>query len=591
MTTTGESTAPGLLPVADGRTTFSFARGLLRGRGGALAGVIVILLLGAALGLVAPWGFGAMVDNAINRGEVADVVRIGAVMAVATIAGAALTGVGIAASAQLFETALARLRERMLGAALRLPQERVEAAGSGDLVSRATDDVVVVSEAISRGVPALSRSGFTVAVTMFGLAAVDWRFLVVVVAVLPVYWAGVRMYLRTAPPVYRAERAAMAERAHHVLGSIRGLQTVHAYALEQQASDRIAGGSWGVVRWSMRARIVQNRLFGRVNLAEFVGMATIVLVGFYLVQADAVTVGAVTTAMLLFLRLFGPIGALLLVMDDIQSAAASLARIVGVIDLAETGEQRPAAAADTAPGAPELSVERVGFRYAGHDRRVLDDVTVVIRPGETVAVVGTSGAGKSTLAALLAGVHTPESGTVRVGSTPVGDLPEGAAPVLLTQDVHVFAGTLIDDLRLVAPEAGEEQVRAALERVGAWDWVSRLDSGLDTVVGAAGHALTPMREQQLALARIVLLDPPAVILDEATADADSSEADVLEDAAQAALRGRTALVVAHRLSQAARADRILVMESGRIVEAGTHDALRSAGGRYSQLWAAWTRHR
>ncbi|WP_343929897.1 ABC transporter ATP-binding protein [Tsukamurella strandjordii] len=591
MTTTGESTAPGLLPVADGRTTFSFARGLLRGRGGALAGVIVILLLGAALGLVAPWGFGAMVDNAINRGEVADVVRIGAVMAVATIAGAALTGVGIAASAQLFETALARLRERMLGAALRLPQERVEAAGSGDLVSRATDDVVVVSEAISRGVPALSRSGFTVAVTMFGLAAVDWRFLVVVVAVLPVYWAGVRMYLRTAPPVYRAERAAMAERAHHVLGSIRGLQTVHAYALEQQASDRIARGSWGVVRWSMRARIVQNRLFGRVNLAEFVGMATIVLVGFYLVQADAVTVGAVTTAMLLFLRLFGPIGALLLVMDDIQSAAASLARIVGVIDLAETGEQRPAATADAAPGAPELSVERVGFRYAGHDRRVLDDVTVVIRPGETVAVVGTSGAGKSTLAALLAGVHTPESGTVRVGSTPVGDLPEGAAPVLLTQDVHVFAGTLIDDLRLVAPEAGEEQVRAALERVGAWDWVSRLDSGLDTVVGAAGHALTPMREQQLALARIVLLDPPAVILDEATADADSSEADVLEDAAQAALRGRTALVVAHRLSQAARADRILVMESGRIVEEGTHDALRSAGGRYSQLWAAWTRHR
>ncbi|GAA0998236.1 ABC transporter ATP-binding protein [Nocardiopsis tropica] len=542
--------------------------------------MIVILLLGAALGLVAPWGFGAMVDNAINRGEVADVVRIGAVMAVATIAGAALTGVGIAASAQLFETALARLRERMLGAALRLPQERVEAAGSGDLVSRATDDVVVVSEAISRGVPALSRSGFTVAVTMFGLAAVDWRFLVVVVAVLPVYWAGVRMYLRTAPPVYRAERAAMAERAHHVLGSIRGLQTVHAYALEQQASDRIARGSWGVVRWSMRARIVQNRLFGRVNLAEFVGMATIVLVGFYLVQADAVTVGAVTTAMLLFLRLFGPIGALLLVMDDIQSAAASLARIVGVIDLAETGEQRPGATADAAPGAPELSVERVGFRYAGHDRRVLDDVTVVIRPGETVAVVGTSGAGKSTLAALLAGVHTPESGTVRVGSTPVGDLPEGAAPVLLTQDVHVFAGTLIDDLRLVAPEAGEEQVRAALERVGAWDWVSRLDSGLDTVVGAAGHALTPMREQQ-----------PAVILDEATADADSSEADVLEDAAQAALRGRTALVVAHRLSQAARADRILVMESGRIVEEGTHDALRSAGGRYSQLWAAWTRHR
>jgi ATP-binding cassette subfamily C protein len=144
---------------------------------------------------------------------------------------------------------------------------------------------------------------------------------------------------------------------------------------------------------------------------------------------------------------------------------------------------------------------------------------------------------------------------------------------------------------MAAPSATDEELRAALERVGAGEWVSLLDAGLETVVGAGGHALTPQREQQLALARLVLLDPPVAILDEATADADSADADVLEEAAQAALAGRTALVVAHRLSQAARADRILVMERGAIVEQGTHDELRNAGGRYAALWSAWSRHR
>ncbi|MCS3778740.1 ABC transporter ATP-binding protein [Tsukamurella ocularis] len=584
--------AAGVLPIADGAATFRFARGLLAGKRGALALVFVVLLVGAALGLAVPWGFGAIVDIAIDGGGYAGVLRIGGLMAAAAIASAVFTGLGIALSAQVFETALARLRESMVGAALRLSQSRVEEAGSGDLVSRATDDVGAVSQAISRGVPALARSGFSVAVTIAGFAALDWRFLAVVVVVLPVYVLGARMYVRVAPPVYRSERAAMAERAHHMLGSIRGLPTVHAYDLMDRASLRVSDGSWRVVRWTMRARIVQNRLFGRVNLAEFVGMAAILVLGFALVDGDLVTVGAVTTAMLLFLRLFGPIGALLLVMDDIQSAGASLARIVGVIGVAddEASGPAPSGVVDVSGGPPRVEVDGVTFGYGG-GRRVLDGVTVRLEPGETVAVVGTSGAGKTTLAALIAGVHVPDAGTVRIGGADLATLSDSAAPVLLTQDVHVFAGTLAEDLRMAAPSASDEHLHAALARVGADEWVSLLDAGLDTVVGAGGQALTPQREQQLALARLVLLDPPVVILDEATADADSADADLLEEAAQAALVGRTALVVAHRLSQAARADRILVMERGAIAEQGTHDELRSAGGRYAALWAAWSRHR
>ncbi|NMD55447.1 MULTISPECIES: ABC transporter ATP-binding protein [Tsukamurella] len=581
----------GKLPIATGAATFRYARGLLAGKRGALAVVFAVLLVGAALGLAVPWGFGAMVDVAIENRGYRDVLRIGGLMAAAAIASAAFTGLGIALTAQLFETALARLRESMVGAALRLSQARVEEAGSGDLVSRATDDVGVVSQAISRGVPALARSGFAVAVTIAGFAALDWRFLLVVVVVLPVYVLGARMYVRAAPPVYRAERVAMADRAHHMLGSIRGLPTVHAYDLMDRASLRVSDGSWRVVRWTMRARIVQNRLFGRVNLAEFVGMAAILVLGFALVDGDLVTVGAVTTAMLLFLRLFGPIGALLMVMDDIQSAGASLARIVGVITLADDdATDAPSGEVPVLDGPPAVEVGAVAFGY-GTGRRVLDGVSVRIAPGETVAVVGTSGAGKTTLAALIAGVHRPDAGVVRIGGVDLATLPDAAAPVLLTQDVHVFAGTLAEDLRMAAPSASDEELRAALERVGAGEWVALLDDGLETVVGAGGHALTPQREQQLALARLVLLDPPVAILDEATADADSADADVLEEAAQAALAGRTALVVAHRLSQAARADRILVMERGAIVEQGTHDELRSAGGRYAALWSAWSRHR
>jgi ATP-binding cassette subfamily C protein len=209
-----------------------------------------------------------------------------------------------------------------------------------------------------------------------------------------------------------------------------------------------------------------------------------------------------------------------------------------------------------------------------------------------VAVVGASGAGKTTLVKLIAGFHPPTTGTIRLGSQDTKDLgPDGVrrTVALVTQEVHVFAGTLSDDLRLARAQASDAELEAALERVQALDWVRLLPEGLETVVGDGGHALTAAQAQQLALARLVLADPPVAILDEATAEAGSAGARLLERSATQALAGRTAIIVAHRLTQAATADRIVVMESGRVAEQGTHAELLGLSGLYAQLWKAWSK--
>lgn len=561
------------LPVATDRQTAKELWRLSPGHRLRLAAVAGLGIVSTAVDLIGPVVIGFLVDRVqAGTADLGTVLTVTAILAASAILGAAGTAATIVLATRTYHTILAGLREQLVARALMLPQHRVEQAGTGDLISRSSDDVTAVADAAPAVIGVLTTTAFTIIVSLGGLAALEWPYTAAFAVALPVYVLALRWYLRTGPEVYRAERAAMSARAQQIVDSQRGYDTVLGFGIGDQRHRTVLTASWTVAVQALRARTMQSMLNARLNVAECLSLAVILIVGFVLIDAGTSTVGGATTAMLLVLRLLGPVNQLLFVIDTIQSAAASLSRIIGVTTTPVTD------AADKPSRAPSSSVRlrEVSFRYVTGPR-VLNNITLDIPTGQRVAVVGSSGAGKTTLAAMIAGIHPPEAGTVA--------RPERTT--VITQEVHVFAGTLRDNLTLAAPDATDHEIRAALNSTGAIAILDLLPDGLDTVVGTGGHPLTDAQAQQVALARLVLADPELAILDEATAEAGSTQAELLDRAADAALAGRTGLVIAHRLSQAAACDRIVVMEHGRMIELGTHSELVDAGGVYAGLWSAW----
>ena len=542
---------------------------------------IGMLGLGVVCATTVPWLVGMMVDSITQGGRGFWTLTL--VLVAALILSALVTWAGRVMLAGLVQRAVRDLRETAFSAALAQSSHRLETAGTGDLVARLSGDIHAINAVVSAALPAFLTALMTTVLSLAGMGLLDYRLALAALTAAPLQYWALHRFLRQSGPVYRAHRAAQSMRSQRLIETIRGADTVRSLHSERIHLDGLASASNDVIGHELRATHVRNTFYGRLNVAELIGLAAVLVTGFLLVRDGTVTLGVATAATLYFLGLFDPIGTLLGTVDDLQDAGASLARLFGLSTLPTP--QEPRAPFVRASGQIALQHVTHSYRAGTND---LEDVSLTISPGERIAIVGASGAGKSTLAKIVAGLLTPNAGSVALDGELVVDwhprhLRKNIA--MISQEPHVFSGTVRDDLRLVAPFVTDAQLIQVITRLGD-DWTRALPDGLDTVVGAGGVAMTPTQMQHLALTRLALTNAPVVILDEATAEAGSGDADRLDDAVQRVIDGRTSIVIAHRLVHAVRADRILVMDDGRIVQDGNHRALIAVEGQYSALWRA-----
>jgi len=573
-----------ILPVADPGQVRGYVRGVLASDRRELGVVVGLYATATAAGLVAPRMLGDIVTAVQHGATAARIDLLTVIIAVSLVAQSVLIRFGALAGSRFGEGLLARLREDFVDRVLALPLSAVERAGSGDLLSRTSRDVSALSQAARYALPATLTAALSVLLTL-GAIGLDAPLLLLpcLLVALPVGLAS-RWYLRRATTAYLRESAAWAQLTESLAETTEGARTVEALRLGRarvRQADADIAASYAAARYTMRLRSVYLPVAEASYVLPIAGTLGF---GGYLYLHGLCTTGQVTSCALYAMALVRPMDELIQWLNQLQTAGAGLARLLGIAQVRP--DRQPGSAR---PRGHELVASAVTHSYRAGGRDVLRSVSLRVRPGERIAIVGPSGAGKSTLGRLLAGISAPTAGRVAVGDVeltrlPLDDLRGRIA--LVSQEHHIFRGTLRDNLTLGRPDASDAQVHAALAAVEA-SWVHALPGGLDCVLASGGAALSAARAQQVALARLLLADPHTLILDEATSLLDPRSARRLERSMAAVLDGRTVVSIAHRLHVGHDADRVIVLADGEITEAGSHRELIGAGGAYAALWQSW----
>ena len=549
----------------------------------AIAGVAMI---GAtAVTLSAPLLVKIAIDRGIGHHDLHVIDVMALVYVVLVLVRPLLERVIVLCSARAGERFLGDLRVAAYEKLQALSMPFFEETRAGVLVSRLTNDVqtlttftrLVLVEVV--GSLLLFVVSIVILVTLSPLLS-----LVMLVSVPLLAWSSLR-YGKRSRPAFLALRDRVADTMSSLQENLTGVRVVQSFG---QESDRYASyrlqSNAQVTAWR-RISLVNMSFFPMIALAQSLALAAVLVVGGYLHRHGRVSIGTIVAFALYLISLFDPIARLGDWFSEFQSGRAALSKIATLLETPTT----VAGGSTPLPATGELRADHVTFAY-GDNAPAVVGVTLAVAPGEHLALVGATGAGKSTLAKLLVRAYDPGEGRIAFGGVDVREAPLDNLRrriVFVPQEGHLFSGTICDNVRLARPHASDGEVRSALRAIGALDRFEALPDGLATDVRSRGVRLSSGERQLVSIARVALVDPAVVVLDEATSSLDPQTEAAIEEALAILSQGRTVITIAHRLSTAERADRVAVMEHGKLIEIASHDELVANGDRYARLWASW----